>query len=189
LQKPVALAVQFKLTDPDYKPLSGVPARLVFGSDPNWQNPSAGQRVVTDAKGEAKLTAGVVLEKRPRKPPTNFADSLLIRPQQTDYLRVGAEIEYMNHHWLYVVDLYRFPKGDVLLDSFSVYTADEKGRFTRKARRVAQDWLMDGMEGLLMTSPGCEPWDYRLDTAPAAPPDKRWTLRLAFKKFPPPVRR
>ncbi len=47
----VPLAVTFKLTDPDYKPLSGVPIRLVFPCDKNWQDPDAGYRFVTDAKG------------------------------------------------------------------------------------------------------------------------------------------
>jgi hypothetical protein len=40
----VALDVAFKLTDLDDKPPAGVPARIAFGSDANWQNPTAGHR-------------------------------------------------------------------------------------------------------------------------------------------------
>ncbi len=187
--QPVALEVRFKLTDRDYKPLPAVPVRIVFGSDPGWQNPSAGQRVVTDAKGEATLKANVVLDKQLRKMPTNFASSLLSRPQETDHLRVAAEMEYMDQHWLYIVDIVRFPGGDVMQDDFSLYTADAQGRFTQKAEQSANGWKIAGLGGLVLTKPGYEPWDFNLDIDPTDSSHKRWILRLAFMKYPAPVRR
>jgi hypothetical protein len=187
--QPVALEVRFKLTDRDYKPLAAVPVRIVFGSDPAWQTAVAGQRVVTDAKGEATLRTNVVLDKQIRKMPTNVVSSLLSRPSETDHLRVAAEMEYMEQRWLYVVDVVRFPGGDVMLDDFSLYTADAQGRFTQKAEHNANGWKIAGLGGLMLTKPGYEPYDFNLDLDPADPSRQRWILRLAFIKYPPPVRR
>lgn len=187
--QPVALEVRFKLTDRDYKPLAGAPVRIVFGSDPGWQNPSAGQRFVTDAKGEATLKANVVLDRQLRKMPTNFVSSVLSRPQETDHLRVAAEMEYMDQHWLYTVDVVRFPGGDVMQDDFSLYTTDPQGRFTQKAERDTNGWKIAGLGGLILTKPGYEPWDFNLDIDPTDSSRKRWILRLAFMKYPTPVRR
>ncbi len=187
--QPVALEVRFKLTDRDYKPLAGVPVRIVFGSDPGWQNPSAGQRFATDAKGEATLRANVVLDKQLRKMPTNFVSSVLSRPQETDHLRVAAEMEYLDQHWLYTVDVVRFASGDVMQDDFSLYTTDPQGRFTQKAEQGTNGWKIAGLGGLILTKPGYEPWDFNLDIDPSDPSRKRWILRLAFMKYPAPVRR
>src|ERR1700722_147332 len=63
---PATLDVTFKLTDLDYKPLPHVPVRIIFGSDPDWQNPDAGYRIVTDDKGQATFTARVSIDKRRR---------------------------------------------------------------------------------------------------------------------------
>jgi hypothetical protein len=185
----VALDVTFKLTDLDYKPLAGVPARVVFGSEPNWQNPNAGHRFVTDAKGEAHFSAQVDLEEKMKKVPTNFVGSLLSGPQKAHYLRVGAEMTYFENPWLYTVDLYRFAGGDTMLDDNPVYTRDERGAFTRLAKQDKSGWTMADMSGLVLTMPGFEAWDFALDPGPADPAHQRWTLRLAFKKAPAPVRR
>src|SRR5262245_43011848 len=87
--QPVTLDVEFKLTDLEYKPIPNVPIRLVFTSDKDWQSATAGQRFNTDARGEAKLAANVVLDKRMKKMPTNFWSSLVSTPQQTDHVIVG----------------------------------------------------------------------------------------------------
>src|SRR4051812_29578947 len=97
----VSLDVTFKLTDLDYKPLAGVPVRVVFGSDPDWQKGDAGHRLITDGKGEARWTQEAVLTDRMRKHPTNFASSLVSVPESTQYLRVGAEMTYFEKPWLY----------------------------------------------------------------------------------------
>ena len=185
----VALDVTFKLTDLDYKPLAGVPARVVFGSDPSWQNPNTGRRVVTDAKGEAHFSAQVELEEKLKKIPTNFVGSLLSGPQKAHYLRVGAEMTYFANPWLYVVDLYRFQGGDTLLDDNAVYTRDDRDAFTRRASESKNGWTMADMGGLVLTMPGFEAWNFALDPDSADPAHKRWTLKLSFKKAPAPVRR
>ena len=186
---PVALAVTFTLTDLDYKPLPGVPVRVVFGSDPNWQQADAGHRLVTDAKGEARWVAQIDLEERMKKVPTNFVGSLLSGPQKAQYLRVGAEMTYFERPWLYTVDLYRFAGGDTLLDDTAVYTRDDRGAFTRKAKQDKNGWTMADMGGLVLTMPGFEAWNFALDPDPADPAHSRWTLKLSFKKAPAPVRR
>lgn len=187
--QPVPLELRFKLTDRDYRPLASVPVRVVFGSDPGWQNAGSGARIVTDANGEASLNAAVVLDKQLRKVPTNFASSLLSRPQEVDHLRVAAEMEYVDRRWLYTVDVVRFPGGDVMLDDFAVYAADANGRFTRKAEQSRDGWKFPDLGGMMLTKPGYEPWDFNLDLDPADPAHKRWILRLAFMKYPTPVRR
>ena len=185
----VALDVTFKLTDLDYKPLAGVPARVVFGSEPNWQNPNAGHRFVTDAKGEAHFSAQVDLEEKMKKVPTNFVGSLVSGPQQTDHLAVVAELEFADFHWLYVADLFRFRQGDTLTEGLSVYTPDERGRFVHKAEYDGHGWKMRDLKGLMLTHPGYDLGDFTLAPDPADASGKRWMLKLAFKKSPPPVRR
>ena len=185
----VSLDVSFKLTDLDYKPLAGMPARVVFGSDANWQNPNAGHRFVTDANGEAHWVAQVDLEEKMKKMPSNFVGSLLSGPQKAYYLRVGAEMTYFEHRWLYTVDLYRFAGGDTMLDDNAVYTRDERSTFTRKAKKDKNGWTMPDMGGLVLTMPGYEAWNFALDPDLADPAHHRWTLKLSFKKAPEPVRR
>ncbi len=184
--QPVAVDVVFKLTDLEYKPLANVPARVVFTSEPEWQGPGAGQRVVTDARGEARLSATVALDQRRMKKPTSWASSLLAPTQQTDHLVVAAELPYMGYQWLYAVEVFHFPDGDDLLGELAVYTRDAQGRFTRKAERRGTDWVIADLKELVATTAGYEPWNFALQ------PDatrKRWTLQLAFKRFPPAERR
>ena len=187
--QPVLLDATFTLTDLDYKPLAGVPVRLVFGSEPDWQGPAAGRRFVTDAAGSHRMSAPVVLDTLWRKAPTNFASSLLSAAQRTDHLMVAAELDYMTFRWLYVVDMARFASGDVMLDRFSVYTPDSHGRFTRRAKQDASGWTMADLGGLVLTVPGHEPWEHMLEPDPADPAGKRWRLKIAFKRSPAPVRR
>ena len=185
----VVLDVRFKLTDLDYQPLPGTAVRLVFGSDADWQAPSSGYRFVTDANGEQRVTAAVRLDKRLRKVPTNFVSSLLSLPQNTDHLTVAAELEYLSFHWLYAVDICRFPGGEVMLDGFTIYSAGTDGRFTQQAAHDEHGWRIADLGGMVLTTPGHEAWDFMLQPDPSDPALKHWTLQLAFKRAPPPIRR
>ncbi len=188
--EPVALNVHFKLTELDYKPIAHAAVRVTFGSDPRWQSPDSGERFLTDANGEHRFAARVTIDKRARKLPTNFLDSLFSRFQLTDHLMVATELEYATYRWLYTVDLYRFPGGDpVMLEDTAVYTPDAAGAFTRKATVDAGGWQMADLNGLVLTTPGHEPWDYSLQPDDGDPARQRWTLELAFKQSPPPIRR
>ena len=187
--QPVTLDVTFKLTDLDYKPIANAPVRIVFGADKDWLAPGAGRKIVTDAKGEARFSAPVTLERRMKKKPTNFASSLVSPAQPTEFLQVGAEMEYAGFRWLYVIDVYRFPDGDSMLDRSDVYTADERGAFTRKAQHEPKGggWLMADLKGMALTTPGYDAYDFMLAPDPSDSSAKRWRLSVSFKRYPSPV--
>jgi hypothetical protein len=54
----------------------------------------ARRKIITDAKGEARFSAPLTLERRMKKKPTNFASSLVSSAQPAEFLQVGAE-EYV----------------------------------------------------------------------------------------------
>jgi len=113
--------------------------------------------------------------------------SLLSRRRNTDHVGVAAELEYLGFRWLYALDLYRFPDGTAaLLDGFSVYTLDALGRFTIPAAHDTSGWRMADLNGMALTTPGYEPWDFLLQSDP---PCQGWSVRLAFKQSPPPMPR
>jgi len=188
---PITLDVTFKLTDPNYAPIPNVPVRVVFGSEKDWQAPGGGRRINTDAKGEARFSAPLALERRMKKKPTNFASSLVSSAQPAEFLQVGAEMEYAGFHWLYVIDVYRFPDGDSMLDGFDVYTVDDKGAFTRKATRESKGggWLMADLKGMALTTPGYDAYEFMLAPDPSDASRKRWRLNVSFKRYPAPVMR
>lgn len=184
---PATIDVQFKLTDLDYRPIPGAAVRLVLGDQPGAQPLTSGYRFVTDAQGAHRFDASAAIDQRLKKIPTNFVDSLFSRPRTTDHLAVAAELDYAGHRWLYAIEVFRIPEGgDVLLDGFSVYTPDARGQFTNKASYDGKGWRMADLGGMMLTTPGYDPWDFSL--APEQAPG-RWTLKLAFKKYPEPVRR
>ncbi|MGB8352366.1 MAG: hypothetical protein WCD79_00605 [Chthoniobacteraceae bacterium] len=182
---PATLDVTFKLTDLDYHPLPHVPVRVVFGSDPDWRSPDAGYRLETDDNGQARFTARVMIDKRRRKGNFSFLGNLFSLGELTDHLMAGAELGYANHHWLYNVDMDHFANGDVLQDDFSVYTPDISRRFSDKAKETENGWAMKDFGGMMLSGPGYEPWDFRLDVDPND--STKWTLQFAFKKSPEPV--
>lgn len=183
----VSLTVHFKLTDPDYKPLANVPFRITFRSDPKWQEPAAGTSGETDANGEARFTATVLLEKVKKRIPTNFVSSLIAPPQPADRLVPMVELEYAGHRWLYAVELFRFEGGDVLNDGLTIYTPDSKGRFSGQAKSDNGGWTMPELGGLVLTAAPCDAWNYLLEPDPSDA--KKWTLTLSFFRRAEPVRR
>ena len=158
--------------------------RVVLGS--GWREAGAGERLVTDSSGECRFAAPANVDRRWRRLPTNFVDSLFSTPKRTEHLAVGTELEFMDRPWLYLIDICRFPRGgDTMLDRFRCYTADAGGRFTRQVRQDRDgDWHLQELGGLVLSSVGHKPWNYLLEPAPAG-----WSLQLAFQRFPPPIRR
>ena len=187
---PVSLTVRFKLTDLDYKPLPGSAVRLIFGSGADWQSPNAGHRFMTDGNGEHRFETTATIDKVSRKMPTNFIGSLVSRPQTTDHLMVGAELEYMTFRWLYRFDAYRFPAGgDIVRNGVSLYSKDPQGRFVEKAEFTAGGWKIADLGGMMLTDPGYDAWNFMFEPDASGATGKRWTLDLALKRSPPPVRR
>jgi hypothetical protein len=189
--KTVLLHVTFKMTDLDDKPIAGFPARIVFGSDPHWQEPGSGKRIVTNAKGEARFSTDVVLEQKMRKKASGYAE-LFARNRPTDYLKVAAELPFLNFRWLYTQDVYRFPDDDLMLHDDDVFTKDTKGHFTRKGELVNGNWKIADLNGLVLTGPtlpGYDTADFQFDRDSRDPSGKKYTLNLWFRRYPPPVRR
>ena len=186
----VSLAVRFRLTDLEYRPISDACVRVALGTSESWQPGVAGKRFTTDHTGEHQFEMPALLERRTRKRPTNFIDSLLSRPQPTQFLAVGAELEYAGHRWLYVLDLHRFRcDGDMLLDGMAIYCADERGDFTQPATFKKGHWLMPDRGGFALSTPGHEAWEFMLKPDDTDAAGSRWNLDLAFKRWPSPVRR
>jgi hypothetical protein len=92
----------------------------------------------------------------------------------------------MTYQWLYTVEVFHFPDGDDLLGELAVYTRDAQGRFARKAERRGTDWVIADLGGLVATTAGYEPWNFALQPDASR---QRWTLQLAFKRYPPAQRR
>jgi len=183
----VSLNVTFKLTDLDYHPLAGVPVRLLFCCDKDWQDPNAGYRFVTDANGEGHVTAPVTLDRRWRRIDSNYIGTLIGLPMLTYHLGAGAELEFEGFHRIYIVQTLLFPEGTCLQDRFDVYTPDVQGRFTVSPERTFEGgWKFKELGGLIVSGPGYQPWDYTLGHDGR---NENWTLKLALKKSPPPMRR
>lgn len=185
----VTLEVRFKLTDLEYRPIAGEKVRVVIGTNGDWQMPGSGHACTTDAQGEARFTTQANLDRRWRRPSGALPPALPSLPQATDHLLAAAELVYAGHRWLYAVDLCRFQNGDVLLDAFEVYTLDQQGRFSLKASHHGLDWRMADLGGLMLTGPGHEPWEYRLEPMNRDSKPQKWHLNLSFKRAPAPVMR
>jgi len=185
----VQMDVHFTLTDLDYKPIPAAEVHVVLGTKGAWQGANAGHRFTTDAAGESRFTAPVALAPVRRKRPTNFVDSLFGRAEPADFLQVAAELGFAGHRWLYVVHLYRFHNGDVLLDHMEIYSRDQSGNFTVKAEASDQGWKIADLGGLMLTSPGHDVWKQSFGPDETDPEKKRWTFNLAFRRSPEPVMR
>jgi len=184
------LAVRFQLTDLDYKAIANAPVRVVVGSNGDWQAASAGHAGVTDAQGQFLFADAGLVEPCKHKRPTNFVDSLFSRAEPAHHVQAAVELDYAGHRWLYVVQLYRFARGgDMLFSGLDVYCRDASGRFTQQARFKDHSWFMSDLNGLALSGPGHEPWDFRLEPSSDTRSANAWILTLAFRRSPEPIRR
>jgi hypothetical protein len=196
----VPLAVEFKLTDDQYQPLSGVPVRLVFGGK-DWQGPNAGVRIVTGEDGTAHFTAQAVIDRRWHF--TNVGFTPLSVPSRVDHLALAIELAFATprrdgddlvHHWLYTADIDRLSDGDCsTYDLDKVYAAGPDGAFTQLVGENAAgpnfDALVDGMR---LSGAGYKLWEFMLAPSEGAGADKTgadksWHLKLGLMRKPKPV--
>jgi hypothetical protein len=182
--RPATLAVTFRLTDYENQPLANVPVRLLFRCDKNWQEPDSGYHFVTDEDGYGWLTVPVVFDRRWRKMPNGFFNTLLTIPMLTDHISVGAEIQYANSHWVYTAEIVLFPEGTTMQDDYSFYAPDEEGRYTVKASYSKYDWKIREGGRLILTYPGYEPCWRVLSRGETG---KDWSLNLGYKRVRDPV--
>lgn len=190
--QPVALDVQFKLTDMEYKPLPGQPVRLVFGAGKDWQSPNAGNRFATDANGEAVFTTKAAIDRRWTSVPIGFTG--ISKPVRADHLQIAAELvqvlpgidagKDLALHRLYKMDVDVLPGGDCTTSGFTeIYLPDARGQFTRLVPREGMTIPNSG--GLLLTGNAYDTWEHLL--VPVDEAKTHWKVKLAFKRYPPPV--
>jgi hypothetical protein len=163
--------------------------RLVSPDEAGWQRADAGVKLTTGPDGVGRASLPVRLARKAVKRPTNYWSSLLAAPEQCEVVRIGAELQWAGHPWLHVVELIRFPGGDVLLESHEVYTRDASGSFMLKAEHVGQDWKVSYFPTMLITGLGLEPYDHMLapKEGDGSSPNAPWTLKLSFRRSPDPV--
>ncbi len=192
----VSLEVEFKLTDPDYQPLSGVPVRLVFGGK-NWQVSDTGIRIVTGPDGSARFATAAVINRRWTF--VNIGFTGLSVPVRADHVMIAMELAFVVprknsadavHRWLYTADIDRLPDGDCSSDDLDkVYDLGADGAFSKLVGVNAAGPNFNGLvDGWQVSSAGYKLWDFML----TAPPDgaaagKPWHLKLGLMRKPKPV--
>lgn len=191
------LDVEFKLTDPDYQPLAGVPVRLVLGVA-DWQARDAGVRIVTGNDGMARFTTEAAIDRRWHW--TNAGFTPLAIPSRVDHLAIAVELERVLprkdggealHHWLYTADVYRFNDGDCSTDDIDdIYQAGPDGRFTMLlgSGATGADFKMM-VDGLVLTGGGYRLWEFMLSRPESDATGGHWHLKLGLMRLPKPVLR
>ncbi len=192
----VTVDVSFQMTELERidRPLAGVPVRLVLGEVADWQGPNAGHRFVTGEDGVANFTAQGVVDRRWKMVP--YAMTGLSFPKRADHIMIAAELEqliptasgeYRHLQWLYTMDIDCYTSDTCATsDISSVYTRDDKGRFTRQGQWRPQEGLtMPNLGGMMLTGPNYKTADFYLSAA--SPDRKRWKVRLTLQRKPAPV--
>jgi hypothetical protein len=187
----VPLDVEFKLTTVDYKPLSGMPVRLVLGVE-DWRAADAGVRIVTAPDGIAKFTVQAIVDRRLRS--SNVGFTPLRVPYRADHLAIAAALDFTVpkkaggetvHHWLYTADIDCTSGGDCSTDDLDkVYEAGDDGRFTKLVgANAAGPNFHTLIDGWMLSSAGYKLWDFMLSPQ-QAPSGKRWHLKLGIMRLP-----
>jgi hypothetical protein len=193
--EPVPLDVELKLTDQEYRPLPGVPMRLVFGVK-DWQAPDVGVRIVTAEDGTAQFATQAVVDRRWVF--INVGFTPLSMPSRADHVAIAVELPFVmpqqlredvTHQWLYKADIDRLPDGDCSSDDFDkVYEVGSAGAFTKLVGSNAAGPNFDGLvDGWRLSSAGYKLWNFSLQPSESAAPDKSWRLRLGLMRKPKPV--
>lgn len=193
----ITLHVTLKLTDNDYKPLANQSVRLTF-SGQDWQSPTAGERVVTNAKGEAHLTAVVAIDRKIQS--KNVGMTPFSVPVGTDHLLIAAEMERIlpldgkdrTFHWLYTENIFRYPEGETsggYIDA--IYSKGPKGRFDKRLEpnldTVNMAQRTDPEQRAIGADQGYVPSDFGFEKDDTDKAHPRWTLSIGFKRMPRPV--
>jgi len=167
--------------------------RLVLGQSPDWQNPDAGHKFVTDEKGEAHFTMDGLIDKRWQSRNVGFTP--LRMPSRTDHMQIATELEhkfpiektgeYKTFRWLLTMDLDCFPDGQCSTVGFmGIYTPDAQGRFTKALARQGgtESWKVPQLNDQVIWGMSYEVADFMMSTVPNDP--KKRTLKFAIKRRP-----
>jgi len=194
----VTVDVEFKLTELERMdcPLANVPVRLVLGQSADWQDPNAGQRFVTDAKGEAHFTAPGIVDRRWQM--VNVAMTGLSVPKRADHIMLAVELEqlvpaagggYRHLQWLHTMDIDCFGPSDCATsDITNVYTRAGTGRFSVQGS-MEHGLKMPELGGMVLSGPGYKLGGFFLSPADGDASRKRWKLQLTLQRKPAPVLR
>ena len=191
--------VQFRLIamkdnyDAEPAPLAGVSTRLVLGDAAGWQEPDAGHRFVTDAKGEARFTVDALADARTRS--RNIGFTPFSMPSRTEHLRIGVELEHRVvpekggapriFRWLLTMDLDCFRNGECRTVGFTgIHAPDAQGRFSIPLVRQgsAEAWKVPALDDQIVRGMSYQAADFML-SADERDPKKR-TLNFMVKRLP-----
>jgi hypothetical protein len=188
----VSLDVEFKLTDREYRPLAGVPLRLVLGVK-DWQAAQAGVRLVTAEDGGARFTTDAIIDRRWRW--FNIGFTPFSMPARVDHLSLAVELEFALpikdgpdtiRHWLYTAEIYRHRDGDCSTDDLdSIYEAGPDGGFTQLlgSGAAGPNFKMK-IDGFILTGGGYKLWDFMLSPDETDPTRNHWHLKLGLVRLP-----
>ncbi|MDQ8161569.1 MAG: hypothetical protein P3C10_03185 [Gemmatimonadota bacterium] len=186
--RPVRLDVQFTVLHPDKSPAAGVPIRVVLGTAGDWQAPTAGIALITDADGTVQLTAPVVLESRRRPVPSGFFARLMATREMTRQLQFGLALEYAGRHWLSAISVDRRAGGaSARLDPMRVFGRASDGRYTDDVPLHDGTWHKRLPTGKVAALPGFTVLSTTLDPDPTADPADYacWRLRATVQQWEP----
>ena len=202
--QPVPIDVQFLLLDVQdpyktpFPPLPNETVRLVLGESPTWQDPDAGHKFTTDAKGEANFTLPALMDTRWQW--RNIGFTPFSKPVRSDHFKIGVELQQTlplekgpdyRARWFLTMDLDCFHGAGTCstVGFMGIYTPDDKGRFTRALAREGgrEAWTVPELNGKVIWGMGYQVADF-LMSADSDNPNKR-TLRLAIKRLPRPISR
>jgi hypothetical protein len=191
----VPIDVSFTLLDmkdpynPPYPPLAGETVRLVLGETPDWQNPDAGHKFVTDEKGEAHFTMNGLLDPVWRW--RNIGFTPLSMPVKGEHMKIGVELLHtipveggsdFTARWLLTMDLDGFKGQSATVGFMGIYTPDAQGRFTKALVRQGSNeaWKVPAMNDKIMWGMSYEVANFLLSPDPNDP--KKRTLQYGFKR-------
>jgi hypothetical protein len=177
-----------------YPPLPGEPVRLVLGETPDWQNPDAGHKFVTDEKGEAHFNMNALIDARWQS--RNIGFTPFSMPVRSDHMKISVELAHKFpleqngpakiFRWLLTMDLDCFRGGGPCstVGFMGIYTPDAQGRFTKALVRQGgtESWKVPELNGNVIYGMSYQVADF-LMSKDADDPNKR-TLRLGIKRLP-----
>jgi hypothetical protein len=190
------LSMKDNYSQPD--PLPGAIVRPVLGAGPDWQNPTAGRKFVTDDKGEAHFTMDGLIDMRWRSRNVGFTPFSI--PVRSEHMQIATELEhklpaekegeYKTFRWVLTMDLDCFKEGTCSTSGLmGIYTPDSQGRFTKALARQGgnEAWKVPELNDKVIWGMNYQVADFLMTTDPAD--QKKRNLQLAFKRMPPAILR
>jgi|GEM_PF-2690238 hypothetical protein len=173
--------------------LSGVPVRLVFSRDSDWQSPNAGIRFTTDAQGHAHFsTSGTVDLSWHAVNAGGGGFGGLSVFKHSPHMWIAAELEqlvpcanggYDTHQWLHTMEVHCVTESDCASSGIDeIYARDQNGHFTLAGIRSQSGLRMPGLPQQVLSGPGYKTSGLFLSTYD--PEQRRWKLNITLQRKP-----